>query len=61
MCVDTTVNNDWGLMEAEWLRSIPEDFETKWLVMPVPVGKRCSLWALDGETHAYTKQGKLYK
>lgn len=54
---DYTSNTDWGLMEAEWLRSIPEDFERKWLVVPCPVGKRCSLWALDGETHAYTKQG----
>lgn len=51
------MNTDWGLMEAEWLRSIPEDFERKWLVVPCPIGKRCSLWALDGETHAYTKQG----
>jgi len=54
---DFSDNRDWGLMEAEWLRSIPEDFEKKWQVIPCPVGKRCSLWALDGETHAYTKQG----
>jgi len=54
---DFTPNPDWGLMEAEWLQSIPTDFEKKWIVVPCPVGKRCSLWALDGETHAYTKQG----
>ena len=29
------------IMLSEWLVEVPEDFETSWLVMPCPTGKRC--------------------
>jgi snurportin-1 len=29
------------IMLSEWLVEVPEDFETSWLVMPCPIGKRC--------------------
>jgi len=52
-------SDDWGLMEADWLKTIPPNFEKDWIVVPVPNGKRSSLWCLDGETHAYTKRGQF--
>lgn len=29
------------IMLSEWLVEVPDDFETNWLVMPCPIGKRC--------------------
>ena len=29
------------IMLSEWLVEVPEDFETNWLVVPCPIGKRC--------------------
>lgn len=29
------------IMLSEWLDEVPADFETSWLAMPCPVGKRC--------------------
>ncbi len=29
------------IMLSEWLDEVPVDFETNWLIMPCPVGKRC--------------------
>ena len=36
-----TVNSWVELTEPEWLRSIPDDLEKNWIVVPFPVGKRC--------------------
>lgn len=33
------------IMLSEWLIEIPEDFDTNWLIVPCPKGKRCLLVA----------------
>nr|CAH0110664.1 unnamed protein product [Daphnia galeata] len=47
------------IMLSEWLVEVPEDFETSWLVMPCPIGKRCLVVASRGWTKVYSKSGFL--
>ncbi|KAK4016039.1 snurportin-1 [Daphnia magna] len=47
------------IMLSEWLDEVPADFETSWLAMPCPVGKRCLVVASRGWTRVYSKSGYL--
>ncbi|XP_046438066.1 snurportin-1-like [Daphnia pulex] len=47
------------IMLSEWLDEVPVDFETNWLIMPCPVGKRCLVVASRGWTKVYSKSGFL--
>lgn len=46
------------LMFSEWLEEQPIGFESEWIMVVCPVGKRCLIVAMDGITTAYTKTGK---
>ena len=46
-------------MLSEWLVDVPEDFETNWLFIVCPIGKRCLVIASHGTTSAYSKSGVL--
>ena len=45
------------LMESEWLVEIPQDFQSKWLMVPVPEGRRCLIIAGYGTTCHYSRSG----
>ncbi|XP_060596088.1 snurportin-1-like [Ruditapes philippinarum] len=45
------------LMESRWFTGIPENFETDWCTVACPVGKRCLVMAIDGETKSFSKKG----
>lgn len=45
------------LMESQWLTGIPENFETDWCTVVCPVGQRCLVMAIDGETKCFSKKG----
>jgi len=47
------------LMFSEWLVEIPEDMESEWLVLPIPVGKRSLLVASHSTTNSFSKGGML--
>jgi len=47
------------LMFSEWLVEIPEDMESEWLVLPVPMGKRSLLVASHNVTYSYSKGGMM--
>lgn len=47
------------LMLSEWLEEAPFDFETNWIMVLCPVGKRCLIVASDGITTAYNKAGRM--
>lgn len=46
------------LMFSEWFEESPEDFDTNWIMVICPVGKRCLVVAMDGITTVYNKTGK---
>ncbi|OQV20465.1 putative Snurportin-1 [Hypsibius exemplaris] len=45
------------LMLSEWLLEVPSDFEDSWIMLPCPVGKRCSIVTSRGETTVYSRTG----
>ena len=45
------------LMESEWLVEIPQDFQSNWIMVPVPEGRRCLLIAGYGTTCHYSRSG----
>ncbi|XP_070541935.1 snurportin-1-like isoform X2 [Ptychodera flava] len=45
------------LMLSEWLVDVPSDFETEWLMMLCPIGKRSLIVSARGRTAAYGRNG----
>jgi snurportin-1 len=48
-------------MLSEWLVDKPEDFESNWLAVVVPIGRRCLIVAARKTTHAYSRVGAELK
>uniref|UniRef100_A0A6B2LK88 Snurportin-1 n=1 Tax=Arcella intermedia TaxID=1963864 RepID=A0A6B2LK88_9EUKA len=48
-----------NLMLFEEMRDVPEDLETHWICVPVPVGKRCLLISAQQNTMSRLKNGTL--
>lgn len=48
-------------MLSEWLVDKPEDFESHWLAVVVPVGRRCLIVAARKTTYAYSRPGAKLK
>lgn len=44
-------------MESKWFTGIPENFDTDWCTIACPVGQRCLVMAIDGETKCFSKKG----
>ena len=49
------------LMLSEWLVDKPEDFESNWLAVVVPIGRRCLVVAAQKTTYAYSRAGAQLK
>lgn len=47
------------LMMSEWMLEIPKDLQKDYFMIPCPVGKRCLVIAMQGQTRAYGRQGHL--
>lgn len=45
------------LMESKWFTGKPESFDTDWCTVVCPVGQRCLVMAIDGETKCFSKKG----
>jgi len=45
------------LMLSEWMEVVPDDLDSSWLVVPVPVGKRTLVVAGYGKTCRFTRGG----
>ncbi|XP_052276684.1 uncharacterized protein LOC127875954 isoform X2 [Dreissena polymorpha] len=45
------------LMQSSWFREIPPRFDTDWVLLTCPVGQRCLVMAIDGETKWFNKMG----
>ncbi|KAL4227737.1 hypothetical protein ACF0H5_013173 [Mactra antiquata] len=45
------------LMESKWFTGKPDNFETEWCTVVCPVGQRCLVMAIDGETKWFHKKG----
>ncbi|XP_053405352.1 uncharacterized protein LOC123523052 [Mercenaria mercenaria] len=45
------------LMESKWFKGIPDNFDTDWCTVACPVGQRCLVMAIDGETKWFSKKG----
>ncbi|KAI9490470.1 hypothetical protein BDB00DRAFT_931258 [Zychaea mexicana] len=50
-----------AVMYGESMDEVPHDLHENWVVMPYPVGKRCTLTTGRGETVARRKNGSVYK
>lgn len=45
------------LMESKWFLEKPDDFEDDYTAITCPVGRRCCVMAVDGETKWFSKKG----
>ena len=45
------------LMLSEWMVEVPEELEDKWLMLVVPVGKRCAVVSSQGQTRCFARNG----
>ena len=43
------------LMQSEWLVEVPEDFDSQWLMVPVPQGRRSFVISGGGNTYQYSR------
>ncbi|XP_049963715.1 snurportin-1 isoform X1 [Schistocerca serialis cubense] len=60
-CTTPRVARKWPyygvLMMSEWLLQVPADLDSKWFVVPCPVGKRTLVVSSRRGTRAYDKRG----
>ncbi|ORX53631.1 hypothetical protein DM01DRAFT_1383633 [Hesseltinella vesiculosa] len=47
------------VMYAETMTEIPQNFRTDWVTMVCPVGKRCLVTAVNGQTTARARSGRI--